>query len=199
MSSSKAIGALLFTGSSVLLCARILLSRRSSTTTITKGVISTAAPDIEDCGKVICAKRGSIPTEVEAGKTYWYCTCGRSSKQPFCDGKHKVLILITLIQRTEHSFISVYLFSVRQGTSFKPSKYEATETKTVYFCGCKMVKELKTFLLSYINQSYLKVIILSFFFIFDSFVVKGKNMPLCNGDHKKLPEGCEGKAMLPLQ
>ena len=53
-----------------------------------------------------------IPVDVEAGKSYWWCSCGRSSKQPFCDGSHK-------------------------DTGFTPVKYEAAETRTVYFCACK--------------------------------------------------------------
>jgi len=50
--------------------------------------------------------------EVEAGQFYFWCACGKSTKQPFCDGSHK-------------------------GTSFVPIKYEATESKRVFFCGCK--------------------------------------------------------------
>ena len=50
--------------------------------------------------------------EVEAGKSYYWCSCGQSKSQPFCDGSHK-------------------------GSSFTPVKYDATESKTVYFCGCK--------------------------------------------------------------
>jgi CDGSH-type Zn-finger protein len=50
--------------------------------------------------------------EVEAGKSYFWCACGESAKQPFCDGSHK-------------------------GSSFTPVKFEATESKTVHFCGCK--------------------------------------------------------------
>ena len=49
---------------------------------------------------------------VEAGKDYWWCACGRSKAQPFCDGSHK-------------------------GGAFTPVKYSATESKAVYFCGCK--------------------------------------------------------------
>eukprot|EP00292_Cryptomonas_paramecium_P019075 CAMPEP_0113670154 /NCGR_PEP_ID=MMETSP0038_2-20120614/4978_1 /TAXON_ID=2898 /ORGANISM="Cryptomonas paramecium" /LENGTH=118 /DNA_ID=CAMNT_0000586137 /DNA_START=10 /DNA_END=366 /DNA_ORIENTATION=+ /assembly_acc=CAM_ASM_000170 len=51
-------------------------------------------------------------TAVEKGKTYYWCSCGLSAKQPFCDGAHK-------------------------GTPFTPVKYEATETKRVLFCMCK--------------------------------------------------------------
>lgn len=60
-------------------------------------------------------KRASeIPfaTEVEAGQSYFWCSCGESSTQPFCDGSHK-------------------------GTDFTPVKYTADESKRVYFCGCK--------------------------------------------------------------
>ena len=30
-----------------------------------------------------------MPINVEAGKSYWWCACGRSKSQPFCDGSHK--------------------------------------------------------------------------------------------------------------
>jgi len=63
---------------------------------------------------VIAAKH-PIPVAVEAGKSYYWCTCGKSAGQPLCDGSHK-------------------------GSDFTPMKYEATETKTVYFCGCKHTK-----------------------------------------------------------
>jgi CDGSH-type Zn-finger protein len=53
-----------------------------------------------------------IPVEVEAGKDYYWCSCGKSAKQPFCDGSHK-------------------------GSSFAPTKYPAAESKTAYFCTCK--------------------------------------------------------------
>ncbi len=54
-----------------------------------------------------------FPTDVEAGKTYYWCSCGESSKQPFCDGSH-------------------------QGSEFSPVKYEADKDKKVFFCGCKI-------------------------------------------------------------
>ena len=50
--------------------------------------------------------------EVESDESYWWCACGKSNNQPFCDGSHK-------------------------GTEFTPLKYDATESTQVYFCGCK--------------------------------------------------------------
>ena len=50
--------------------------------------------------------------DVEEGKTYYWCACGKSKSQPFCDGSHK-------------------------DTEFSPVAYKAEESKTVYFCGCK--------------------------------------------------------------
>jgi CDGSH-type Zn-finger protein len=50
--------------------------------------------------------------EVEEGRDYWWCACGLSQKQPFCDGSHKT-------------------------TDITPVKYAATKSRTVYFCGCK--------------------------------------------------------------
>uniref|UniRef100_A0A6S6U737 Glutamate synthase [NADPH] large chain (EC) n=1 Tax=uncultured Thiotrichaceae bacterium TaxID=298394 RepID=A0A6S6U737_9GAMM len=50
--------------------------------------------------------------DVEEGKSYFWCSCGKSTNQPFCDGAHK-------------------------NSDFKPVKYEATESKKVFFCGCK--------------------------------------------------------------
>lgn len=60
----------------------------------------------------IIAQKAPFPVEVTAGKSYFWCSCGQSTNQPFCDGSHK-------------------------GSDFVPVKFEATEDKTVYFCGCK--------------------------------------------------------------
>jgi CDGSH-type Zn-finger protein len=49
--------------------------------------------------------------ELEPGK-YWWCSCGRSARQPFCDGSHK-------------------------GTEFLPVHFEIVEKKKVWLCGCK--------------------------------------------------------------
>jgi len=61
--------------------------------------------------RVIFEKK-AMPVEVEAGKTYYWCACGLSKNQPFCDGSHK-------------------------GTGISPIRYEANRTQKVYFCGCK--------------------------------------------------------------
>ena len=53
---------------------------------------------------------------VEKGKTYFWCACGLSQKQPFCDGKHK-----------------------KEGKS-KSIKYLAEESKEIFFCRCGITK-----------------------------------------------------------
>jgi CDGSH-type Zn-finger protein len=53
-----------------------------------------------------------IAIDVEAGKDYWWCACGLSKSQPFCDGSHR-------------------------GSTMTPVKFSATESKKVYFCACK--------------------------------------------------------------
>lgn len=60
----------------------------------------------------VIAQAAPFAVEVEAGKTYFWCACGKSARQPFCDGSHK-------------------------GTSFVPVKFQAEEAKKVFFCGCK--------------------------------------------------------------
>ncbi|MFT5717529.1 MAG: CDGSH-type Zn-finger protein [Oleiphilaceae bacterium] len=62
--------------------------------------------------KVIRASDTPYGVEVESGKKYFWCSCGKSEKQPFCDGSHR-------------------------GSDFTPVKYLATESKKVFFCGCK--------------------------------------------------------------
>jgi len=56
--------------------------------------------------------RAPIAVEVEAGKSYWWCACGRSKTQPFCDGSHKT-------------------------TSFTPIEFKAAKSEKVFFCTCK--------------------------------------------------------------
>ena len=54
----------------------------------------------------------AIVVEVEKNKSYFWCSCGLSSKQPFCDGSHN-------------------------NTEFSPVKFIADETKKMFFCTCK--------------------------------------------------------------
>ncbi|MBE0545311.1 MAG: CDGSH iron-sulfur domain-containing protein [Verrucomicrobia bacterium] len=46
---------------------------------------------------------------------YWWCACGQSKTQPFCDGSHK-------------------------GTAFVPTKVEVMAAKSLAWCGCKQSK-----------------------------------------------------------
>jgi CDGSH-type Zn-finger protein len=58
------------------------------------------------------AAKAPIAVDVEAGGTYWWCACGRSAQQPFCDGSHK-------------------------GTGITPVRYDAATAGKVWFCACK--------------------------------------------------------------
>lgn len=56
-----------------------------------------------------------VAIDLEKGKTYAWCACGLSIKQPFCDGSHKV-------------------------TTFKPYIFIAENTDTQHICMCKGTK-----------------------------------------------------------
>lgn len=60
----------------------------------------------------VIAGKQPIAIDVEAGKKYFWCACGKSAKQPFCDGAHK-------------------------GSGFTPVAYEADKSRKVFFCACK--------------------------------------------------------------
>jgi CDGSH-type Zn-finger protein len=62
--------------------------------------------------KPVIAQKAPFPVEVEAGKAYFWCSCGRSANQPFCDGSHK-------------------------GTGLAPVRHVAEKDGRVFFCGCK--------------------------------------------------------------
>ena len=64
----------------------------------------------------VVAQASPYMTDVEEGKSYTWCACGRSANQPFCDGSHA-------------------------GTGIEPVSYTATESKRVRFCGCKASKK----------------------------------------------------------
>lgn len=63
---------------------------------------------------IIYDKKPAI-IEVEANSVKYWCACGRSKSQPFCDGSHK-------------------------GTGISPVKCEFKECKKVAFCNCKHSK-----------------------------------------------------------
>ena len=56
--------------------------------------------------------RTPVACAVKAGESYWWCACGRSRTQPFCDGSHA-------------------------GTTSRPVKYVAARDEWIWFCGCK--------------------------------------------------------------
>jgi len=64
----------------------------------------------------VIARKEPFEVEVEAGKRYFWCTCGQSKNQPFCDGAHT-------------------------GSDFRPHVWTADEAKTIFFCGCKHTKD----------------------------------------------------------
>jgi CDGSH iron-sulfur domain-containing protein 3 len=49
---------------------------------------------------------------LEGEKAYFWCACGLSKTQPYCDGSHK-------------------------GSSFAPLKFSVPEARTAFLCGCK--------------------------------------------------------------
>lgn len=69
-------------------------------------------PDEKNMAKEIVVQKSPYAVELKAGKNYAWCQCGKSAKQPFCDGSHK-------------------------GTEWSPIVFKAEESKTVYLCGCK--------------------------------------------------------------
>ena len=58
------------------------------------------------------AQKSPYKVALEAGKTYYWCVCGQSKKQPFCDGSHKT-------------------------TPFTPLAYTAEKSGDAWLCGCK--------------------------------------------------------------
>ena len=63
----------------------------------------------------VIAQKEPCGVDVEEGNEYWWCACGKSASQPFCDGSHK-------------------------GTEFTPLAVEIDGPKKVYLCGCKYTK-----------------------------------------------------------
>jgi CDGSH-type Zn-finger protein len=63
----------------------------------------------------VIAQKSPYEVELEAG-TYWWCACGRSKNQPFCDGSH-------------------------EGTEFQPVEFTIADKQNVSLCGCKWSAE----------------------------------------------------------
>jgi CDGSH-type Zn-finger protein len=63
----------------------------------------------------VVAARAPAKVALEAGNDYWFCTCGRSATQPFCNGSHK-------------------------GTGFAPKKFTAEKSGDAWLCQCKHSK-----------------------------------------------------------
>lgn len=61
---------------------------------------------------VVVAQKSPYAIQAEAGRKYWWCACGRSSNQPFCDGSHK-------------------------DTGLSPLPFVAPQSETLWLCGCK--------------------------------------------------------------
>ena len=60
----------------------------------------------------VCSRPGPFVVDVEAGREYLWCRCGRSRTQPWCDGSHA-------------------------GTAFEPIAFVAPVTAEFHMCGCK--------------------------------------------------------------
>jgi CDGSH-type Zn-finger protein len=65
----------------------------------------------------VIAQKGPYQVDLEAGKAYFFCRCGRSKTQPFCDGAHK-------------------------GTGLEPMRFQVDSPGTYNLCGCKSSDDL---------------------------------------------------------
>ena len=66
--------------------------------------------------EAVVAQKAPYAVELTEGQTYYWCACGRSKNQPFCDGSHK-------------------------GTGLEPQSFQAEKTGKAYLCGCKQTSK----------------------------------------------------------
>lgn len=64
----------------------------------------------------VVAQRAPFEVELEEGRRYAWCSCGRSANQPLCDGSH-------------------------QTTALKPVVFKAERSEMVFLCGCKATSD----------------------------------------------------------
>jgi CDGSH-type Zn-finger protein len=62
--------------------------------------------------EAVIAQKGPYQVELKEGRSYFWCRCGRSQKQPFCDGSH-------------------------QGSGLEPMRFIAQSSGIFNICGCK--------------------------------------------------------------
>ena len=72
--------------------------------------------DLKTKAKV--AGAGPMGIAVKAGQTYYWCACGHSKTQPWCDGSHMTV-------------------NEEEGTKFQPVAWTAEKDDTKYLCMCK--------------------------------------------------------------
>ena len=60
---------------------------------------------------IVAGKRPDV-LQLEPGKKYWWCRCGRSKEQPWCDGSH-------------------------EGTGIEPLEFQVDKRKNYALCTCK--------------------------------------------------------------
>ena len=79
-----------------------------------KGFITSKTELTVSCHPTV-AKKGSIKADLKQGSTYYWCSCGKSASQPFCDGSH-------------------------EGSDFKPLMFEwkMPDKPNASICGCKL-------------------------------------------------------------
>ena len=63
-------------------------------------------------GETLIAAKKPAKTSFKSGEKYFWCACGRSSSQPFCDGSHR-------------------------GTAITPLNFSVDEDGEAFLCQCK--------------------------------------------------------------